>query len=98
MVDIEKFYNILKEEKEEIISEKWCNFDNEEYLIIVTEQQKKDYINIYVLNYKYRIDNINCLYQQDEYQYKDEYKKDKKLEEVAFYFYLWDKYGDEEEE
>lgn len=98
MVDIEKFYNVLKEEKEEIISQKWCEFDNEEYWVVVTEQQTKNYINIYILNNKYQIDRLNCLYQQDEYEYKDEYKKDRKLEEVAFYFYLWDKYGDEEEE
>lgn len=97
MNNIEKFYNNLKKEKETIINQKWFNFNNEAYFVIITEQEKKDYINIYILNDKYQIDNINCLYQQDEYQYKNEYKKDRKLEEVAFYFYLWDKYGDDEE-
>lgn len=98
MSDIEKFYNNLKKEKETIINQKWINFNNEAYFVIITEQEKKDYINIYILNDKYKIDLLNCLYMQDEYMYKENYKKDREIEKVAFNFYLWDKYGNEEDE
>ena len=98
MNNIENFYNNLKKEKETILKQKWFNFNNEEYLVIITEQEKKDYINIYILNDKYKIDLLNCLYLQDEYIYKENYKKDRKIEKVAFDFYLWDKYGNEENE
>lgn len=98
MNNIEKFYNNLKKEKETIIKQKWFHFNNEAYFVIITEQEKKEYINIYILNDKYKIDLFNCLYMQDEYIYKENYKKDRELEKVAFDFYLWDKYGNEEEE
>lgn len=41
MNNIEKFYNNLKKEKETIINQKWFDFNNEAYFVIITEQEKR---------------------------------------------------------
>lgn len=90
--------NIIGVTGEKTIKDEYFNFGGYDLLVLVTKEL--DFYNIYVINYYFKQEPLNCLQLQEPKEYlkslnktEGEYFNNQYLEIKAIEFYLWFKYG-----